>query len=1071
MLVAPSPADPVHRQQDGPQNWESAWPARRQLDDGNKEDFVDKGGEIYEDEEADVERSDVSAIFATQQINVSSRVRSRSPGRLLVPPAIPSEAPHSVGEQVEYWSATHKQWMPTKVSKVNYDSRGVVTTYDLEVKRGAAAEKIRRKEGDDARQISDQLSSKMVQNVPTPVSNTAAESGNDRLPATAATPKLSAVPPKMGEGSALAARNNSVIASSDPPPDLDMSREQIQGLRVFDPGEQVQYWSDTYTQWMNATVEKVRSDMVTYDLDVKRGAQRKKMRSAPRRSPAGADVMPTSVPAVPTASSRAQDAAPAGFLGTALASAKSGSPVRPGAGLGSINRPGAVGTITGLGLNPIGTIGNFQPQGSHVSDLGTAGAPLRNAQRDATTSSRLRALSRETVYHDNDEAPKLANAPERIEAPGGYPRSGSPLLGDKTIIGSASEKAGAGASQTAPVGDLTGVAADGRPRLFPQVGQNRAPGTVNRANQDLGRPGPVGSGSVGLAAGGNEPTRPTTQGTVTPNALGGPRMVGATRRVLPDSSGGPTIGTRPDGNASGIGAAATNGLLGTNGIRKVGPNSFAPGTGNPAEKTVGANGFAASNLASGQSSNEKPRATVQREGDKLVMRQLPGTAAPLNTATSSASSHRPQLAGNPAPVPSALSSIKSEGEAPLDGDGLNDILEGATGMEMTMLTRQLLLEQDDLDVTAPLMPPREQVTAALSRVPEATLRRRLGEAGIDSSAAKNQKELERLLVTTLLTRIRSTSAISEPVAAPPAAEPPRVAAANGFSAPTPASSSTPPKAAGAAPAAGSSCASQLVATGFSGASVTRSADLEVAELDIGSGQFDPTAPALRNQIVTMLGLSQSSTIEEMTGFRGGLNEGVWFLNDPTVSPASSSRELVLKLVKCTRIAPRIPTEAENFVKVYQQSPKIIADPTVAFPVRIFKCHGPAPERQHRYDLIVMWKCRGERLAEFMAHKWYSKHTDELWAVLERLGRCLAEFHLRYPDCQHGDFQPSNVFYEEESQDISFIDIGGMGVPTAETDMEHFGKSLKLLAESYGSQLILNGQRSLERGYQSVIPGR
>jgi len=242
--------------------------------------------------------------------------------------------------------------------------------------------------------------------------------------------------------------------------------------------------------------------------------------------------------------------------------------------------------------------------------------------------------------------------------------------------------------------------------------------------------------------------------------------------------------------------------------------------------------------------------------------------------------------------------------------------------------------------------------------------------------------------------------------------------------------------------------------------VLQNSQLEVGELEIGSGKFNPTEASMRSQLISLLGYGENSVIEEMKGFRGGLNEGVWFLCD---EPGGGNKDLVLKLVKCTRISSGVLTEAENFVKIFAEEPKIANDPAVAFPVRIFKCLGSGTERQHRYDLIVMWKVQGERLAELIAHKWYAKAFDELWSIFEQLGQTLAAFHARYSDSQHGDFQPSNVFYDQESRDFSLIDIGGMGVPTSETDVEHFTKALKLLADAYGSQL-LTGQRSFESGY-------
>lgn len=501
---------------------------------------------------------------------------------------------------------------------------------------------------------------------------------------------------------------------------------------------------------------------------------------------------------------------------------------------------------------------------------------------------------------------------------------------------------------------------------------------LGKGRHDLGRPGPVTSGSLGLATGG-EASRPApTIGNLMPGGL--LANAKATRRLLPDSSAGPTIGTRPD-NGSATSAAATTGLSGSLGLRsgtvqpqgtghvtvngiskKIGPNGFVPGGTSGSEKAAVPNSFLPGNL-----------------GGNGIVRQLPGTAAPLNpvsSATPSTSSHRPAPSTKPV-VPPALSAT-SMGKAPEEA-ALANSTEGLEGGVRAVAGSPVPSEPDDLDQTTVSQNVQKMVTASR---------------------------------------------------------------------------------------AADSCASELVATGLSGISVHKKPQLEVGELDIGSGSFDPTQSSILSQLVSKLGISQNSTIEEMTGFRGGLNEGVWFLTDNEQS--TPPKELVLKLVKCIRISPRILTEAENFVKIYAQHPKIAYDPAVAFPVRIFKCLGSAPEQQHRYDLIVMWKCKGERLAELIAHKWYQKSFDDLWKIFDRLGQCLASFHSRYSECQHGDFQPSNVFYEEDTDDMSLIDIGGMGVPTAETDVEHFGKSLTLLSQlpTYGSQLLLTGQRSLENGYAS-----
>merc|ERR1719262_582745 len=77
--------------------------------------------------------------------------------------------------------------------------------------------------------------------------------------------------------------------------------------------------------------------------------------------------------------------------------------------------------------------------------------------------------------------------------------------------------------------------------------------------------------------------------------------------------------------------------------------------------------------------------------------------------------------------------------------------------------------------------------------------------------------------------------------------------------------------------------------------------LEVGELQCGN-QFDPMSTSVRTQLLTKLGLSYRSVIEEMKGFRGGLNEGVWFVKN------CGREDLVLKLVRAHRVAQCVPTE-------------------------------------------------------------------------------------------------------------------------------------------------------------------
>lgn len=235
------------------------------------------------------------------------------------------------------------------------------------------------------------------------------------------------------------------------------------------------------------------------------------------------------------------------------------------------------------------------------------------------------------------------------------------------------------------------------------------------------------------------------------------------------------------------------------------------------------------------------------------------------------------------------------------------------------------------------------------------------------------------------------------------------------------------------------------------------AGLEVGEVTVSAWPFDPSQPSTRSQLIAQLSAGPTATIQEMRGFRGGLNEGVWFLSDP-----ASDSQYVLKLVRGSRLDQSLLTESENFQKIAREYPAVTSDPAVAFPVRVLAVVGPAGAK--KLDLIVMRRARGERLAEVIARKWYGGQVQALMHVLEKTGLCLGEFHARYGGVQHGDFQPSNLLYDEERDSLVMIDVGGMGVPTTVGDVAHFSNSVRLLAETYGASLCTDGLRRFEQGY-------
>jgi len=223
-----------------------------------------------------------------------------------------------------------------------------------------------------------------------------------------------------------------------------------------------------------------------------------------------------------------------------------------------------------------------------------------------------------------------------------------------------------------------------------------------------------------------------------------------------------------------------------------------------------------------------------------------------------------------------------------------------------------------------------------------------------------------------------------------------------------------------------------------------------------NGSFEPRQPEIRAQLVQQLSLGGRAQIQEMSGFKGGLNLGIWLV--------SGGAELVLKQVRCARVASNVLTEAENFIRVVKENPEIAQDPAVAFPVKILSCVGA--DRRPVSDLIVMKKSRGERLCEYVATKFYANQVPQLCAAMEAVGRALRRFHERYGNQQHGDFQPSNIYYDESTASVSFIDVGGMGVPTTGNDLEHFHQCMRSMTTGYEPHLHVDLLNAFDKGYQS-----
>jgi serine/threonine protein kinase len=218
-------------------------------------------------------------------------------------------------------------------------------------------------------------------------------------------------------------------------------------------------------------------------------------------------------------------------------------------------------------------------------------------------------------------------------------------------------------------------------------------------------------------------------------------------------------------------------------------------------------------------------------------------------------------------------------------------------------------------------------------------------------------------------------------------------------------------------------------------------------------------PSLKSEILAKLGLPRSSKVEALSGNCGGLNEGVWSIQD-----LSSHTQLILKLVRSHGRTGC--SEAEKLRRLAAKYPSIVNDHAVAFPLKIFHC--VQPSGSHSYDLIAMRKVAGEPVGDVIGIKWNCGQKAEVLKILRELGTFLAQFHKRYGNSQHCDFQPSNVFYDAASGKFALIDIADIGDQSCcEGDVKHFVSSLGLLAVAYGDRFYSEGKFHFEEGYRAV----
>merc|ERR1711924_120001 len=122
------------------------------------------------------------------------------------------------------------------------------------------------------------------------------------------------------------------------------------------------------------------------------------------------------------------------------------------------------------------------------------------------------------------------------------------------------------------------------------------------------------------------------------------------------------------------------------------------------------------------------------------------------------------------------------------------------------------------------------------------------------------------------------------------------------------------------------------------------------------------------------------------------------------------------------------------------------DREISYPLKIFACQNPGPRR---YDLIVMRPAPGMRLTELLNHKWQARQIPDIMQIMRCVGQALKRYHMRYGNTQHTDLSTSNIFWDDSSQAVTFIDLGGMGLAHMQTDNEYFKKAFRMITETWG----------------------
>lgn len=220
---------------------------------------------------------------------------------------------------------------------------------------------------------------------------------------------------------------------------------------------------------------------------------------------------------------------------------------------------------------------------------------------------------------------------------------------------------------------------------------------------------------------------------------------------------------------------------------------------------------------------------------------------------------------------------------------------------------------------------------------------------------------------------------------------------------------------------------------------------------------NPTMQPLRSQILARLGIAPDASMRKMNAC-GGQNDGVWLLEANGIS-------CVLKLVRNLQLGIELPTETEKFSKLAAACPDVLFDDALTFPMRIFRLRSQVVNPT--FDLLVMPMAPGERLSDIISIHWALKKRAEVMDIMERAGRFLKDFHVRYNHMQHCDFQPSNLFYDDARRKFTLVDLADLGQQAliTEKDVDRFLNGLRIIGKSLGPE-FMDTLRYFQAGYNS-----